>query len=324
MLRAIEEKVMNGEPINFPEAMRLMDMQGSECMELFALANRVRSKLGDVVDLCSIINAKCGLCPEDCSFCAQSAHNDTEVDSYPLMDGEEILDMAFMMQEEGAGRFCIVTSGKEVESEDFRRILASILRIRKETSLSVCVSIGMLTEESAGMLKKAGAGRIHHNLETSEAFFRKICSTHSYAEKINTISTAKKAGLEVCCGGIIGMGESACDRVELAFVLRKLGVDSIPLNILNPVKGTPLFNIKPLAPVEILKTIAVFRLIHPEKNIRIAGGREKNLRDLQCLGLLAGANGLLLGNYLTTPGRAPGEDIRMIKDLGLVPGGANV
>lgn len=324
MLKAIEDKFTDGEPINFSEAMEVMNVQGSECMELFSLANRVRSRLGDIVDLCSIVNAKCGLCPEDCSFCAQSMHNDAGVDSYPLMGGEELLNMALMMQEEGASRFCIVTSGKEVESEDFKSILSSIQMIRKETSLSVCVSIGMLTEESAGALKKAGASRIHHNLETSKAFFRNVCTTHSYAEKINTISSAKKAKLEVCCGGIIGMGESIRDRVELAFALRSLDVDSIPLNILNPIKGTPLYNAKPLTPVEILKTIAVFRLVNPEKNIRIAGGREKNLRELQCLSLLAGANGLLLGNYLTTPGRAPKEDIQMIKDLGLVPGGVNV
>lgn len=324
MLQKVAKKVMTGEPINFTEAMELMNVQGAKCMELFSLANRVRSRLGDIVDLCSIVNAKCGLCPEDCSFCAQSVHNDAGIDSYPLMDGEELLNMALMMQEEGASKFCIVTSGKEVESEDFKRILSSIQIIRKETSLSVCVSIGMLTEESAAALKKAGASRIHHNLETSEAFFRNVCTTHSYAEKINTISTAKKAGLEVCCGGIIGMGESIRDRAELAFALRSLDIDSIPLNILNPIKGTPLYNAKPLTPVEILKTIAVFRLVNPEKNIRIAGGREKNLRELQCLSLLAGANGLLLGNYLTTPGRAPKEDIQMIKDLGLVPGGMHV
>ncbi|MDO9097578.1 MAG: biotin synthase BioB, partial [Candidatus Methanoperedens sp.] len=166
--------------------------------------------------------------------------------------------------------------------------------------------------------------RIHHNLETSAGFFKNICTTHSYAEKINVIHIARTAGLEVCCGGIIGMGESVYDRVELAFTLRSLDVDSIPINILNPVKGTSILTGKPINPMEVLKTIAVFRLILPEKNIRIAGGREINLRNVQCLGLMAGANGLLLGNYLTTPGRAPKDDIQMIKDLGLVPGGVDV
>ncbi len=165
---------------------------------------------------------------------------------------------------------------------------------------------------------------IHHNLESSAGFFKNICTTHTYEEKIKTISVAREAGLEVCCGGIIGMGESVRDRVELAFTLRELDVDSIPINILIPVKGTPLMNARPISPMEVLKTIAVFRLILPGKNIRIAGGREVNLRDIQCLSLIAGANGLLVGNYLTTPGRLPRDDIRMIRDIGLIPGGVHV
>lgn len=324
MFKTIKAKVENGEPINFSDALELMNLEGQECMELFLLANRVRSLLGNRVDLCSIINAKCGMCPEDCKFCAQSVHNDAEVTAYPFMDEDEILNLALMMQEEGTARFCIVTSGKEADNEDFEKILSSIRKLRSETALSICVSLGTLTEKSAMSLKKAGATRIHHNLETSAGFFKNICTTHSYSEKINVIHIAREAGLEVCCGGIIGMGESINDRVELAFTLRALDVDSIPLNILNPVKGTSIQTAKPISPMEVIKTIAVFRLILPEKNIRIAGGREINLRDVQCLSLMAGANGLLLGNYLTTPGRAPKEDIRMIKDLGLVPGGVDV
>ncbi len=324
MLRNIRSKLESGILITFPEALSLLSLPNSECMELFSLANSVRVKLGNRVDLCSIVNAKCGLCPEDCKFCAQSAHNDADVEPYDLMDEEEILNMALMMQEEGAGRFCIVTSGREADEGDFERILSAIKRIRKETALSICVSIGMLAEEEAHRLKKAGATRIHHNLETSKNFFRNICTTHSYDEKIRTVEIAKNAGLEVCCGGIIGMGESAKDRVELAFALRELDSDSVPINILNPIEGTPLSGAATITPMEALKTIAVFRLILPQKNIRVAGGREKNLRDLQCLCLLSGANGLLLGNYLTTPGRVPREDIRMIRDLGLVPGGVDV
>lgn len=324
MLQNVILKVKNSDPINFSDAIELMGLKGNDCLELFALANRVRSKLGNRVDLCSIINAKCGLCPEDCKFCAQSVHNDTEITPHPFMDEEEFLNMALMMQEEGAARFCIVISGKGVNTEDFERILYSIRRIRKETSLLICVSLGMLTEENALQLKKAGVTRVHHNLETSEGFFKNICSTHSYEEKIKTIQAARSVGLEVCCGGIIGMGESVHDRIELAFTLRELDVDAVPINILNPIKGTPFEILVPISPMDALKTIAVFRLILPEKNIRIAGGREKNLRDLQCLSLLAGANGLLLGNYLTTPGRFPKEDIQMIKDLGFVPGGVNV
>lgn len=324
MFQKIKSKIENNELLEFSDAIELMNLKDHNCLELFALANRVRSKLGDRVDLCSIINAKCGLCPEDCKFCAQSAHNDTEITPHPFMDEEEIMNMALMMQEEGAARFCIVISGKGVNAEDFEKILHSIRRIRRETSLSVCVSLGMLTKENALELKIAGVTRIHHNLETSEGFFRNVCSTHSYEDKKKTIQVARSAGLEVCCGGIIGMGESIHDRIELAFTLRELDVDAIPINILNPIKGTPFEDLVPISPMDALKTIAVFRLILPEKNIRIAGGREKNLRDLQCLSLLVGANGLLLGNYLTTPGRLPRKDIQMIKDLGLVPGGVHV
>lgn len=324
MLETIESKINNSGAIDFSDAQMLMKLEGHRCIELFSLANRVRAKLGDRIDLCSIINAKCGLCPEDCKFCAQSVHNDTSITSHPLMDEEEILGMALMMQDEGAHRFCIVTSGKDSDTEDFEKILNSIRRIKKETRLSICVSIGMLTKEKAAALKLAGVTRIHHNLESSESFFGKICTTHSYADKKNTIFTARQAGIEVCCGGIIGMGESVNDRIELAFTLQELDVDSIPINILNPIEGTPLWNAKPISPMEILKTIAVFRLILPKKNIRIAGGREKNLRDVQCLSLVAGANGLLIGNYLTTPGRLPTDDIQMIRDLGLIPGGKDV
>lgn len=321
MIKNVLAKIENNENIIFQEALELITLEGKDCMDLFSLANHVRSKLGDRVDLCSIINAKCGLCSEDCKFCAQSVHNDTEISPHPMIEEEEILNMAQMMEEEGAARFCIVTSGKGVEGEDFENMLGFIRRIRKETRLSVCISSGMLTAKRAYALKDAGATRLHHNLETSKNFFNKICTTHTYEDKIRTIHIAQKAGLEVCCGGIIGLGESVQDRLELAFTLRELDVDSIPINILNPIKGTPLYNEKPIEPLDILKTIAVFRLILPTKNIRIAGGREKNLRDMQGLCLLAGANGLLLGNYLTTQGRIPRDDITMIKDLGLIPGG---
>ncbi|MDW7727867.1 MAG: biotin synthase BioB [Candidatus Methanoperedens sp.] len=324
MLNTIRQKAENDAPIDFQEAVSLMNLEGHEAIELFSLANTVRSRLGDRVDLCSIINAKCGMCPEDCKFCAQSVHNDTDITPHSLLDEGEILDMAHMMQDEGAARFCIVISGRDAGGPDFEKILHSIKRTRKETRLSVCVSIGMLTPGKAASLKQAGVTRLHHNLETSEGFFGNICTTHTYAEKINTIHMAKAAGLEVCCGGIIGLGESMVDRIEFAFTLKDLDVDSVPINILTPVKGTALEDVEPLKPFDILKTIAVFRLILPDKNIRIAGGREKNLRDLQSLCLLAGANGLLLGNYLTTEGRYPGDDIRMIRDLGLVPGGVHV
>src|SRR3972149_2585585 len=200
MLKKIRAKIEKNESIDFPEALELIQLEGKECMELFSLANHVRSKLGDRVDLCSIVNAKCGLCSEDCKFCAQSVHNDTGIPPYPMMEEEEILNMAQMMEEEGSARFCIVTSGKDVVGEDFENMLSSIRRIRKETRLSVCISSGMLTDERALALKSAGATRLHHNLETSKSFFNKICTTHTYDDKIKTIHIAQEAGFEVCCG----------------------------------------------------------------------------------------------------------------------------
>jgi biotin synthase len=231
MLKKILAKIEKNESIDFPEALELIALEGNDCMDLFSLANHVRSKLGDRVDLCSIVNAKCGLCSEDCKFCGQSVHNDTEITPHAMMEEEEILNMAQMMEEEGAARFCIVTSGKDIGGQDFENMLSSIRRIRRETRLSVCISSGMLTEDRALALKSAGATRLHHNLETSKSFFNKIRTTHTYEDKIRTIHIARKAGLEVCCGGIIGMGESVQDRLELAFTLRELEVDSIPINI---------------------------------------------------------------------------------------------
>ncbi|MHC1585511.1 MAG: biotin synthase BioB, partial [Candidatus Syntropharchaeia archaeon] len=302
----------------FKESLQLLELSGADVMDLFSAANRAREKhFGKKIGLCAIVNAKSGRCPEDCAFCAQSSRHNTQIQIYPLIGEEKMLKAAREAKKAGANRFSIVTSGRSLGSKELERIGDAIRMIKKETNLHICASLGFLDEEKAEILKDAGVERYHHNLETSESFFSRICTTHSYTEKKKTIISAKNAGMEICSGGILGMGESRKDRIEMAFTLRELKVNSIPINILNPIRGTRLENAQPIPPMEILKTISVFRLILPDKEIRLAGGREINLRDLQSLAILAGANGIMIGNYLTTPGRDPEEDIRMIRDLDL-------
>ncbi|MDD3041629.1 MAG: biotin synthase BioB, partial [Methanosarcinaceae archaeon] len=253
----------------------------------------------------------------NCSFCAQSLHNGAKALTYPLQEPEDLLEAAKKAEKNGACRIGIVTSGNRLTDAELESVLEAVELIKTETKLEVCASLGSLNPDRARKLKNAGLSRIHHNLETSEDFFGKICTTHSYAERVRTVEIAKAAGLEVCSGGLIGLGESRKDRIKLAFALRTLDVDAVPLNILTPVPGTSLENAEPLEAMEILKTLALFRLILPDKPIILAGGRERNLRDLQALALLCGANGLITGNYLTTEGQAPARDLRMIRDVGL-------
>jgi biotin synthase len=217
----------------------------------------------------------------------------------------------------GASRFSIVTSGKALKEEEFEEVIESIRLLKKETGLTLCASVGMLTEGRAHRIKEAGLSRYHHNLETAPSFFPRVCTTHEYEEDLDTLKTARAAGLQVCSGGILGLGESPEQRLELAFTLRELGVDSAPLNFLNPIPGTPLARSTALTPLEILKFVALFRFIIPDKDIRICGGREFGLRDLHPLVFWAGANGIMIGNYLTTRGRDHQADWQMIKDLGL-------
>ena len=306
----------SGHGIDKDTALALAGRSGSAVIDLFALANRVREKFrGNRVDLCSIINAKSGSCPEDCSFCAQSAHSSTDAKVYPLMDRSKILDAASSAKSNGVRRFCIVTSGKRPSSEEIDKICGLVSDV-KELGLLPCATLGMLGPEQLGRLRDAGLDRYHHNLETSEAFFSEICSTHTYMDKIKTVESAMSLGLSVCSGGIFGLGESWEDRIDMAFALKDLGVDSVPVNFMTPVKGTPMAGKGLLDPIEALKIIAVYRLILPDREVRVCGGRPQTLRDLNSHIFLAGADGLLLGNYLTTTGRVPEDDLQMIKDMG--------
>jgi len=299
------------------EAAEILATPKEEVFHLLASANDVRRHFkDDRADFCGIVNVKSGACPEDCAFCAQSVHHDTDAPVYPLMEINEVLKRA--RAAEAAGANCFVTSGPGVETEEeFERVCDSISAIARETSLDRCASLGALDREQLERLKAAGLQSLHHNIETAESHFDNICSTHSYADRIRTVGLAKKVGFYVCSGGIFGMGESAEQRIEMAFALRELDVDSVPLNFLNPIPGTKLETAEPLSALDILKTIAMFRFVLPDKDIRVCGGRERNLRSLQPLMYVAGANCAVLGNYLTTPGRDSSEDLEMIADLGL-------
>jgi biotin synthase len=316
-IQKIGDKVLEGGSVNMKEIYPLLETKGPDIIELAAVANRVREEFnGNEIDLCSLLNAKSGRCPEDCGFCAQSAHYKTEALVYPMMDTNRIVEEAKKAQRKGTGRFCLITSGRELNDEEFETILRALDRIRRETTLDLDCSLGTLSKERAESLKKVGVTRYNHNVETAESHFPQICSTHSFRDRVKNIEVLKEQGFSICCGGIIGLGESPQQRLELAFSLRQLGIDCIPFNILNPRPGTPLEHSESIPPMEIIKTISLFRLVLPKGTIKIAGGREANLRDLQSLALLAGANGLIVGNYLTTPGRNAEDDFRMIKDLG--------
>lgn len=320
-LSELTENIINGMDIKFEDAKRLLEItQYRDIVSLICFANLIRDKFkGSTIDTCAIINAKSGKCSEDCKFCSQSAHYKTDIDRFPLVKQETIIERAKEAIDIKANRFGIVVSGRDIKNTDELDIICSAIKaVSLNLQISPCASLGVLTRESASLLKRAGLKRYHHNLETAESFFPDICTTHSYQERLNTIRIAKEEGFEVCCGGIFGIGESPLQRLEMAFALKELDVDSIPLNFLNPIPGTPLENTPAIPPMEILKIIAIFRFVNPTKDIRICGGRQRNLRGTQPLMYLAGANGIMIGNYLTVAGSDPGEDLQLIEDLMLV------
>ncbi|MCI1944033.1 biotin synthase BioB [Clostridium luticellarii] len=316
----IGQRILNGGNITREEAEALGKSKESDIFLLCSFANRMREKFnGNNVDLCSVINAKSGRCPEDCAFCSQSAHHHTNAKCYPLIDEDKIVETAIKREKAGAKHCDICTSGLGYtgEEKNFKIIINAFKRMKASTNLKLCACLGTLTIDAANQLAEAGVERYNHNLETARSFFPKIVSTHGYDERIDTIRYAKKAGMEVCSGMIIGLGETMEQRIEHAFLLKELDVDAVPVNVLNPVKGTRLENAKPLSPLEIIKTFALMRFILPHKNIRFAGGREKNLKSLQALGFVAGINGMLIGDYLTTEGQEVNKDFQMLQDLNL-------
>ncbi len=316
ILRKIENTLDEGQHITFEEAIELVETE-IEDEELFLLADKLCKKnKGNRVELCSIINAKSGKCSENCKYCAQSGYYNTEVQSYPLISTEEVLKRARENEKDGVHLFSIVTSGGSLSSEDFGKVLGMISVLKKETSLMLCASLGSITFQQAVKLQQAGLSTYHHNIEACREYYKEICDTHTYDDRIITIKNAKEAGLEVCCGGIIGMGESMKQRIKMAFEIRELGIKSFPINILNPIKGTPLENTERLKPFEILRTISIFRLIMPYTSIRYAGGRI-SLGEYQSKGFKSGINAMMVGNYLTTVGNRISDDLKILQSIGL-------
>ena len=310
-------RVIEGQPLSRAQGMEILNSSGAEYSAYMAGAHYLKEQaFGDRAQLCSIINAKSGRCQENCSFCAQSAHHTSSPPVYPMKSREEIIDGARLAQEEGSHCYGIVTSGTQPEfGDEFDTVLSAIREIRDRFDVEPSASLGLLTEELAQALADAGCVTYHHNLETARSFFPNICTTHDYEEDVNTVRLAKSAGMKVCCGGIFGLGESYEQRVELAETLRELKVDSVPLNFLNPIQGTPLENHQSLSPMDCIRAITMFRYFLSDKPISVCGGRETNLRELQSWIFMAGASGTMVGNYLTTSGRDREVDMQMFSDI---------
>lgn len=318
---ALAEKALTGSGVTRADALAVLRSDENELLEIMAAAYRLRQKtFGRRVNLHVIQNARSGACSENCGFCSQSSASRADIERYPLRSADELVAGARQAAGMGAVKYCIVTSGRAPAGEMIETMCAAARQIRAEgLKLSICVSLGLATDEHLRRLAEAGVNRYNHNLETSRRFFPHICNTHSYDDRVATVRRAKSAGLEVCCGGIIGMGESIEDRVDLAFELRGLAVDSIPVNLFNPRLGTP-FEKKPcLTALEALRALAMFRFVNPRKDIRAAGGREICLGSLQPLALFA-ANSIFTEGYLTTPGQGYSRDLEMIRDLGFEVG----
>lgn len=326
----LASSVIAGELVQRETAIALTQIEGQENILLLCqAADKVRQACcGNTVDLCSIINVKSGNCSENCGFCSQSAHhpgNDSPI--YGLKSETEILAQAKAAEAAGAKRFCLVSQGRgpkyaNSKSTEFEQILATVKQILTETNIKPCCALGEVTPEQAQALKEAGVTRYNHNLEAAEDFFPQIVTSHSWRDRVATIKNLKVAGIQACSGGIMGLGESWEDRVDLALALRELEVESVPLNLLNPRAGTPLSDRPKLDPYEALKAIAIFRLLLPKQILRYAGGREAIMGELQALGLKAGINAMLIGHYLTTMGQPPEQDQAMLKELGLTGGEA--
>lgn len=315
-VQALASKALRNEPLSRPECLEVLQTPDERLLELLDAAFCVRERyFGRKVRLQMLLNAKSGACQEDCHYCSQSAISSAEIPRYGLLPQAQLVEAARRAAAAKAQRYCIVISGRSPLDREIAEIADSVRAIKRELPIQVCCSLGLLTEEQAGKLKAAGVDRINHNLNTSEAYHPSICTTHTFRDRLATIQHARRAGLEICSGGIIGMGEGDEDIIDLALALREVRPDSIPLNMLHPVPGTPLEHCQSLTPQRCLKVLCLFRFLHPRTEIRAAGGREFNLRSLQPLALYA-ADSLFVNGYLTTPGQPAPEAWKMIEDLG--------
>lgn len=312
-LNTLKDKILNGGLIDKSDALSLIE---TDLTVLCSAADEIRVKFnGNKIDTCTILNGKSGLCSENCKYCAQSAHNHTGVKEYPMLTVSEIVKRGLENAKLGVDRFDVVTAGLRLNDKEVDILCEAYSQIKKQTNLELCSSNGLLSYEQFVRLHEAGVTRIHNNLETSRRYFPSVCTTHTYDEKLETILAAKKAGMEICSGGIIGMGETMEDRIDMALELQGLGVRSIPINILMPIKGTVFENQTPLSDEEILRTIAIFRFINPYADIRLAGGR-KLLHDHGKQAFMSGANASIIGNMLTSIGSNVSEDFAMFEELG--------
>ncbi|MCI8871962.1 MAG: biotin synthase BioB [Lachnospiraceae bacterium] len=312
-LERLKKKVLEGYQISKEEALALAEMP---LEELTQAADEIRQKFcKNQFDLCTIINGKSGKCSENCKYCAQSSFYPTDVESYPLLGTEELLKQAEYSSKRGVPRYSIVTSGKKLSSREVEQVCESIRQIKEHVDISVCVSFGLLEEEEFRKVKEAGAVRVHNNLEASANYFPNVCTTHTQKDKINSLQAAEKAGLSICSGGIMGLGESMEDRIDLAFTLRELGVQSVPVNMLNPIPGTPYENNPRLTEEEMCRIVAVFRFILPKAFIRLAGGRGL-MQDQGRRCFQSGANAAITGDMLTTAGITIQKDMEMLEELG--------
>jgi biotin synthase len=313
---SLAEKSLRGEILAQEEIKAVLDASDERLPELLAAAFRVRRHyFGKRVQIHVLQNAKSGLCPEDCHYCSQSSISKAPIDKYPLLPRERLVEGAFKAKAAGAVRYCMVNSGRGPTQREIEEMAEVVCEIKSRVSINICCSLGIMNEGKAKILKEAGVERVNHNLNTSRRYYPKICTTHTYDDRVETVKNVRSAGLSPCCGGIIGMGETDNDITDMALALRDLDVDSIPINFLHPIPGTPLKGANHLTPQRCLKILCLFRFINPSKEIRVAGGRELNLRSLQSMSLYP-ANSIFVNGYLTTPGQRATEAHRMIEDLG--------
>jgi len=314
----ITQRLLNGGQMSTEEGRWMIGLNSDYLPWLMAGADRIRKTFrGNEVEVCAIANVRSGNCSENCNFCSQSGHHEGQAPNYNYIPEQQLLDQAQQAREWGASDFGVVSKGWGVRSEkEIKQLQQYFDTLDEGSDIGRCASLGALDKDTATQLKSMGMENYHHNLECAESFFNQVCTTHSYQENIDTIRHARDAGLRVCAGGILGMGENLDQRIELAETLRDLGVESVPLNFLSPQTGTPFENLTPLQPLDILNNIAVFRYMLPQAEIRIAGGRQF-LGDMQSMIFMAGASGVMIGDYLTTAGRQVSDDIQMLKDLRL-------